>query len=225
MPVAGRPLVEWSIAALRAAPCVGSIVVACPPGHGRELGGDDLAVVEGGATRARSVANALAAVGTGLVAIHDAARPLLTPALVEGVVATLEADPEADGAIAAAPVTDTIKRAAGTAPPGQQSSSKGFTGHGTENPSTNLGRGGLSVGETVERRGLWAAQTPQVFRVEALRQALAADPAQVEVATDEAMQVEAAGGRVLIHPAPPENLKVTTPLDLQVAELLLLRRA
>ena len=48
--------------------------------------------------------------GTELVAIHDAARPLVTPELVEGVVATLVADPEADGAIAATPVTDTIKR-------------------------------------------------------------------------------------------------------------------
>jgi 2-C-methyl-D-erythritol 4-phosphate cytidylyltransferase len=60
-----------------------------------------------------------------------------------------------------------------------------------------------------------------VFRVEALRRALAADPDVIAAATDEAMLVEAAGGRVLIHPSPPENLKVTTPLDLRVAELLL----
>ncbi len=113
VPLAGRPLVEWSIAALRAAAGVYSIVVACPPGHVHDLGGHDLGVVDGGATRAQSVANALAAVGTELVAIHDAARPLVTPELIEGVVATLAADPEADGAIAATPVTDTIKRAAG----------------------------------------------------------------------------------------------------------------
>jgi 2-C-methyl-D-erythritol 4-phosphate cytidylyltransferase len=192
VPLAGRPLVEWSIAAMRASAGVHSIVVACPPGHVHELGGHDLGVVEGGATRARSVANALAAVGTELVAIHDAARPLVTPELVEGVVATLVADPEADGAIAATPVTDTIKR---------------VDSH--------------CVAETVDRGELWAAQTPQVFRVESLRRALEADPAQVEAATDEAMLVEAIGGPVLIHPAPPENLKVTTPLDLRVAELLL----
>ena len=78
---------------------------------------------------------------------------------------------------------------------------------------------------TVDRGELWAAQTPQVFRVEALRRALEGDPAQIESATDEAMMVEAAGGRVLIHPAPPENLKVTTPLDLRVAELLLAERS
>ena len=93
-----------------------SIVVAAPPGHVGDLGGHDLGVVPGGATRAQSVANALAAVGTELVAIHDAARPLLTPELVEALVADLDADPEAAGVIAAAPVTDTIKRAASREP-------------------------------------------------------------------------------------------------------------
>ena len=68
---------------------------------------------------------------------------------------------------------------------------------------------------------MWAAQTPQVFRVEALRAAIAGDSERVAAATDEAMLIEAAGGRVLIHPAPAENLKVTTPVDLRVAELLL----
>lgn len=192
MPLAGRPMVEWSIAAMRAAVCVRSIVVACPPGHIHDLGGHDLGVVDGGATRAQSVANALRAVGTELVAIHDAARPLLTPELVEGVVATLVADPEAAGAIAATPVSDTIKRIRGEV-----------------------------IEETVDRDRLWAAQTPQVFRAEALRSALGAEVA----ATDEAMLIEAAGGRVLIHPAPPENLKVTTPTDLRLAELLLSERS
>ncbi len=196
-------MVEWSIAAMRAAHGVRSIVVACPPGHVHELGGHDLGVVDGGATRAHSVANALAAVGTELVAIHDAARPLVTPELVEGVVATLAADPEADGAIAAVPVTDTIKRA--TAPLG-----------GVETPN-----GARVIEATVDRGRLWAAQTPQVFRVEALRRAVEADPAGVDAATDEAMLIEAAGGRVLIHPASPENLKVTTPLDLEIADRLL----
>lgn len=208
MPLAGRPMVEWSLAALRAAAGVRSIVVACPPGHVHELAGGGLGVVEGGATRARSVANALAAVGTELVAIHDAARPLVTPELVEGVVATLAADPEADGAIAAAPVADTVKRAR----PADRVST--FDAHGVM-------KSPLVVDATLDRGELWAAQTPQVFRVEALRRALAADPARVEAATDEAMLVEAAGGRVLIHPAPGGNLKVTVPADLRLAALLL----
>ncbi len=213
VPLFGRPLVEWSIAAMRAATGVGSIVVACPPGHAPDLAAPDLAVVDGGATRSRSVANALEAVGTELVAIHDAARPLVTPELVEGIVATLIANPEADGAIAATPVTNTIKRAGGLA-----DSRKDLGSYSPPNPS-------LTVAETVDRGGLWEAQTPQVFRVEALGRALEAEPAEVEAATDEAMLIEAAGGRVLIHPAPPENLKVTTPLDLRVAELLLAERS
>jgi 2-C-methyl-D-erythritol 4-phosphate cytidylyltransferase len=206
-------MVEWSIAAMRAAACVRSIVVACPPGHVHDLAGGDLGVVDGGATRAHSVANALAAVGTELVAIHDAARPLVTPELVEGVVATLVADPDADGAIAATPVADTIKRA--TPVPPERGSLI----------ANSLNKEPREVGGTVDRGQLWAAQTPQVFRVEALRRALEADPAQIEAATDEAMLIEAAGGRVLIHPAPAENIKVTTPADLRLAGLLLAERS
>jgi 2-C-methyl-D-erythritol 4-phosphate cytidylyltransferase len=220
VPLAGRPMVEWSIAALRAAAGVRSIVVACPPGHVHELGGHDLGVVEGGATRSQSVANALEAVGTELVAIHDAARPLVTPELVEGVIATLAADAEAGGAIAATPVVDTIKRA------GQ---GVGAESEAPADPSASLDalrvvKSPIAVEETIDRRRLWAAQTPQVFRLEALRAALAGDPEAI-AATDEAVLVEAAGGRVLIHPAPPENLKVTTPFDLRVAEMLLAGRS
>lgn len=211
MPLAGRPLVEWSIAAFRAARSVRSIVIACPPGHVHELAGGDLGVVDGGATRAESVSNALEAVGTELVAIHDAARPLVTPELIEGVVATLDADPEAAGAIAAAPVTDTIKQAAEPTPSAGRNA---FSTHDREKALRHIER-------TLDRERLWGAQTPQVFRVAALREALAADPERIAAATDEAMIVEAVGGKVLIHPSPVENLKVTAPLDLQVAELLL----
>ncbi|HEX6688317.1 MAG TPA: 2-C-methyl-D-erythritol 4-phosphate cytidylyltransferase [Solirubrobacterales bacterium] len=217
VPLAGRPMVEWSIAAMRAAAGVRSIVVACPPGHVHDLGGRDLGMVDGGTTRAQSVANALEAVGTELVAIHDAARPLVTPELVEGVVATLVADPEADGAIAASPVVDTIKRAE-QSEDGPSAEARSMFGP-SEGPNIDL-----VIRETVDRARLWAAQTPQVFRVEALRRVLGGDLAQIETATDEAMLIEAAGGRVLIHPVPAENLKVTTPLDLRLAEQLLTER-
>jgi 2-C-methyl-D-erythritol 4-phosphate cytidylyltransferase len=209
VPLAGKPMIEWSIEAFRACKPVRSIVVAAPPGHVHELARHaDLGVVSGGATRAQSVANALEAVGTELVAIHDAARPLLTPQLVEALVARLNADPDAAGVIAAAPVTDTVKQA-------------------TSAPLTTYEgvNGALVVAETLDRTRLWAAQTPQVFRAEALRAALEVDLEIRDGATDEAMLVEAAGGRVLIEPTPSENLKVTTPLDLQVAELLLEHRA
>jgi 2-C-methyl-D-erythritol 4-phosphate cytidylyltransferase len=202
-------MVEWSIDAFRACGSVHSIVVAAPPGHVGNLAGDDLDVVAGGATRAQSVANALEAVGTPYVAIHDAARPLLTPELVEALVAVLDANENAAGVIAAAPVNDTIKRA-------------------VEDSSVQLGidtrvNCTLAVEATEDRSRLWRAQTPQVFRTQALRDALAVAERPDE-ATDEAMLVEAAGGTVLIHPVAEPNLKVTTPLDLQVVELLLTER-
>lgn len=189
-------MVAWPVDALRACEAVGAIVIAAPPGHEEVLAGEGLTVVTGGATRSHSVENALREVSTDLVAIHDAARPLLTPQLVEALVAALEADSDAAGVIAAAPITDTVKR----------------TG------------AGLAVEATLDRAELWGAQTPQVFWTKALRGALAVDDAARDAATDEAMLVEQAGGKVLIHPSGPENLKVTTPHDLRVAEALLAER-
>jgi 2-C-methyl-D-erythritol 4-phosphate cytidylyltransferase len=202
-------MIEWSIDAFRASESVRSIVVAAPPGHVGDLGGHDLGVVPGGATRAQSVANALEAVGTAYVAIHDAARPLLTPELVEALVADLDAAPEAAGVIAAVPVTDTIKRARETS---------------LRSDTSEVSDHRLAIERTEDRSELWAAQTPQVFRTEALHQALAA-AGRPQEATDEAMLVERNGGTVLIHPVEGQNLKVTTPLDLRVAELLLAERA
>ncbi|HMI82208.1 MAG TPA: 2-C-methyl-D-erythritol 4-phosphate cytidylyltransferase [Solirubrobacterales bacterium] len=209
VPLAGRPMVEWSVEAFRGCESVRSIVVAAPAGHVGDLAGHDLAVVPGGATRAQSVANALEAVGTGYVAVHDAARPLLTPELVEALVADLDEHPEAAGTIAAAPVTDTIKRAV-----------KNSSGQLSTNTVPNRP---LAIERTEDRAEFWAAQTPQVFRTDALREALAAAE-RPEEATDEAMLVEWNGGTVLIHPVAGPNLKVTTPLDLRVAELLLQSR-
>jgi len=197
-------MIEWSVDAFRACDAVDSIVVAAPPGRAGDLDGHDLVLVTGGAVRGQSVANALEAVETGYVAIHDAARPLLTPELVEALVADLDANPEAAGVIAAAPVTDTIKRGSLRTPSNRKE------------PRV--------VVETVDRGELWAAQTPQVFRTEALREALAAAE-RPEEATDEAMLVEQTGGTVLIHPVAEQILKVTTPLDLRVAELLLQSRS
>jgi len=209
-------MVEWSIAAFRACKSVRSIVVACPPGHVHDFAGGDLGVVEGGATRGRSVSNALQAVGTELVAIHDAARPLVTPGLIEEIVATLAADPGSAGAIAATPVTDTIKQVAASGD-GVPDGCNALRPH-EDRKTLHL------VERTLDRGRLWAAQTPQVFRADALRVALADNPESVAT-TDEAMLIEAAGGSVLIHPAPAENLKVTTSLDLRLAEFLLAARS
>ncbi len=179
------------------------------------MGAPGVRLLEGGQTRTASVSRALAAVETELVAVHDAARPLVSPALISGVIQTLLDDPGAAGAITAIPVTDTIKRAL---------ASPGDPGHRTPTSAGDSDANPAVIEATLERARLWAAQTPQVFRVAALRDALCADPKRISAATDEAMLVEAAGGRVLIHPASPENLKVTTALDLRLAEVLLTER-
>jgi 2-C-methyl-D-erythritol 4-phosphate cytidylyltransferase len=213
----GRPLAAWCLDAFAAARSVGRAVVAAPPGHEDELGaalgapgdGDELEleVVAGGDSRSQSVSAALARVDSELVAVHDAARPLVTAALIDELLAKLDSRPDAAGVIAAAALTDTVKRAREARP-----------------AMGDFQRGGPTVARTEGREHLWAAQTPQAFRTAALREAQSTDPQRLVVATDDAMLVEEAGGKVLIHPSPAENLKVTTPHDLRLAELLLAER-
>jgi 2-C-methyl-D-erythritol 4-phosphate cytidylyltransferase len=194
--LAGRPLLEWSLDAFRAARMVTEIVVATPPGQEESVADLGVVAVAGGAHRSESVAKAVELCGEEIIIVHDAARPLATPELIDAVIDRLTSDQGASGAIAAAPVTDTIKRASDSG----------------------------EVERTLDRDGLWTVQTPQVFRADVLREALE-NPDSLPEATDDAMLVERRGGRILIHPAPPENLKVTTPMDLRVAELLLGERA
>lgn len=150
--------------------------------------------VPGGEHRSQSVRAALAAAEGDPVIVHDAARPLVTPEIMRAALDELAAH-ACDGVIAAAQVTDTIKEASE----------------------------GLVTG-TLERSSLWAVQTPQVFRREALERALGAPDEVLALATDDAWLVEQAGGTVRVVAAPRENIKVTTPGDLQVAELALSRR-
>ena len=152
-------------------------------------------MVAGGDSRSESVAAALETVDAEIVVVHDAARPLVTAELVDAVIDDLLADAEAGAVVAAAPVTDTIKEVARR----------------------------MEVDRTLDRSSLWAAQTPQAFRAAALREAFASTELLAQ-ATDDAMLVERLGGRVLLHEAPAENVKVTTALDLRVAELLLADR-
>jgi len=203
----GRPLVWWSLDAFARSATVGSVIVAVPVGRESEIG-DGAIPVAGGQERSESVARALELVEADVVAVHDAARPLVTAELIDELVEELASRLDAAGVIAAAPLTDTVKRAREPRP------ARG-----------GVPRGGPTVAQTVSRDHLWAAQTPQVFRTAALREALEADPQRIAAATDDAMLVEKAGGKVLIHPTPGENLKVTTPLDLRVAELLLAARS
>jgi 2-C-methyl-D-erythritol 4-phosphate cytidylyltransferase len=196
--LAGRPMLEWSLDALRLVPAIERIVVALPPGV---VVPEGVVGVTGGAERSHSVRAALAAAGPGpgdeAVIVHDAARPLATPELFERALGALAAH-GCDAVVAAARVTDTIKRAAGA---------------------------DLRVDETLDRSALWAVQTPQVFRRAALARALAQPDDVLAAATDDAGLVERAGGRVHVVESPTGNLKVTTPMDLQLAELLLSERS
>ncbi|MGH2916546.1 MAG: 2-C-methyl-D-erythritol 4-phosphate cytidylyltransferase [Solirubrobacteraceae bacterium] len=194
----GRPMLQWSVDALRAVTEVSRIVVALPAG---ELGAapDGTTAVEGGAVRSQSVANALAAcAGDEPVIVHDAARPLVCAELFSRALDELARHPDAAAVIAAAPVSDTIKQ---------------------------VGADGASVERTLDRSRLWAVQTPQVFRRAALEAALTSASAQeLAGATDDAWLVERAGGLVRVLASEPGNLKVTTPTDLRVAELILAER-
>ncbi len=191
--LAGRPLLQWSVDVLTSVPAVERIVVALPVGVEAPAGTQG---VQGGATRSESVLRALGASGDGdPVLVHDAARPLLTVELVQATLAAAVGE-GVDAAIAATPVTDTVKQA---------------DGEGV-------------VTRTLDRAGLWAVQTPQVFRRAALERALDVPKEVLALATDDAWLVERAGGRVMVVAAPKDNLKVTTALDLDLAELLLARR-
>ena len=182
---AGRPLIQWSLDVL--ASVCDRVVEAAPPGY--DEGADR---VSGGESRSASVRNALAAAPEADIAVvHDAARPLVTRELVERCVAAIQ--PGIDGAIAAVPMTDTVKE---VAPDGR-------------------------VLRTLDRSRLWAIQTPQVFKADILRRALERDAAALAAATDDAWLVDDAGGVITVVESFPENLKVTRESDLRIAEALL----
>ncbi|HMJ37377.1 MAG TPA: 2-C-methyl-D-erythritol 4-phosphate cytidylyltransferase [Baekduia sp.] len=191
----GRPMLEWSIDALKAVPEIGHIVVALPAGVQAPAGTSG---VVGGQERSHSVRAALHHTLAGdPVLVHDAARPLVTPEIIRACLAGLDA--EADAAIASARVTDTVKEQADAAGP-------------------------PTVARTLDRDRLWAIQTPQVFRREVLERALAQPHDVLAAATDDASIVEAMGGTVRLVESPRDNLKITTPDDLRLAESLLKAR-
>lgn len=153
---------------------------------------DGVVLVEGGAERGSSVRRALEAVPAeaDTVLIHDGARPLLSADLVERV---LRAVGRNNGAVAAIPVSDTLKRVGDD----------------------------RSIVATVDRSGLWRAQTPQAFPRSMVDAAYSRAATEGVGATDDAALVERYGGRVVVVEGDPLNLKVTRPEDLALAELLL----
>ena len=192
----GRSLLELALDGVRAAG-FRRIVVAAPPDAVDRVCSlaPDATVVPGGTTRQRSVAAALEALVDAppvLVVCHDAARPFASAALFARVVGAIG---ERDGAIAAVPVTDTIKRVEGDV-----------------------------VVATERRERLVAAQTPQAFRWAALLEAhrrAAADGSEI---TDDAACLERAGYVVGVVPGEPGNRKITTEEDLRLAATIAVPR-
>lgn len=205
--VAGRPVLAHSVAAFAACDGIDAIVVVAHPERVEEYrreavepvaSGKVVAVIAGGDSRQASVAAGLAAVprAADVIVIHDGARPLVTPSLVDGAIAALEADAECAGVVVGHPAYDTLKLVDDEA---------------------------VVVG-TVDRSAFWVAQTPQVFRAESLRSAYARVATSELAATDDASLVERDGGRVRMFAGPRDNLKVTVAEDLAVVEALLASR-
>ncbi len=197
--IAGVPMLLRAIRPFRSHPRVCQIVVALPQESCKEPpqwleaeNAELLRIVSGGATRADSVEAALDALDPRcrIVLVHDAARPFVSLTTIDAVIAVAAEH----GALAAVPVSDTVKRV---------------------DETTRL------VTETLDRRGLWRAQTPQGCPREMLQNAYSiAGPTGVAQYTDESALLEAAGYQVELVPDSPENIKVTTESDFSTAEVL-----
>jgi 2-C-methyl-D-erythritol 4-phosphate cytidylyltransferase len=190
----GRPVLEWAVDACR--PVSSGVVLVVPadgPSTSRSAHGADV-VVTGGRSRAESVRRGLDAVppDAGVVLVHDAARPLAPPSLFDAVVDAVTRG-GADGAVPGLAVSDTVK-------------------------TVTEVDGVCHVAATLDRRSLVVVQTPQAFRADALRRAHREGAESGMEATDDAMLVEAIGGRVRVVPGDPGNFKITTPEDLRAAE-------
>jgi len=204
LPLAGQPMIWHALATLCATPAIANVfVVLAPddmfwPAAQMAMLGPKLHVLRcGGDTRAQSVANGLRRmavelgdIGNDWVLVHDAARPCLTVAMVEKLIAEVGEDDA--GGLLAIPVADTLKHA--------------FNG--------------CRILQTVSRENLWQAQTPQMFRHRLLLDGLGVAP-QV---TDEASAIEALRLSPRLVAADASNLKVTYPLDMQLAEWILQHR-
>ncbi len=189
----GRPVLAWAVDACRAV-SDGVVLVVPADAQPADRSGADV-VVTGGTTRADSVRCGLDAVPTeaDVIVVHDAARPLASSTLFAAVLEALR-DDDVVGAVPGLAPSDTIK----------------------------VVDTSMNVTTTLDRNSLVAVQTPQAFRAAALRAAHArAKGAPDAVATDDAMLVEAAGGRVRVVAGHPDNIKITTPEDLATAERLL----
>lgn len=202
----GLPLCCWSLLAFDRAPSIGHLVIVYPQGRKKDLCDSVLSriqlrcqvtFVEGGPTRQDSVMAGLTAMPHKfeMVAIHDAVRPLVSVDTIERCVAALRHDSSLAGAISATPSTDTLKLVEDT-----------------------------TVIATPDRSFYWCAQTPQVFRTRKILAAHRAARFDAFQGTDDASLVERRGERVICITGSRDNIKVTVPEDLVIAEALLERR-
>lgn len=200
--LAGRPVVMHAIEAMRrGAPAARRLVVISEPMVSfwhelcRRHAFESPEVVHGGATRLESVRNAIVALSdmpeSTVVAIHDGARPLLPPSVVESALARL-CRHDCDGVVPVVPLTDSIRQLDGHSP----------------------------AGRAVDRNLYRAVQTPQVFTLGTLRRAYEAALTSETTFTDDASVVEAIGGRLATVDGSPTNIKITNPLDLHIASVL-----
>ena len=201
----GLPVISFTLETFLARDDVDTVVIATRsdsdwrgehPALRRVLDDPRVRRCAGGPSRAESVRNALAEVPRSVewVAVHDAARPLISSELIRRTVA---AAVQHGAAVPALPVVPTIKEADGPLP--------------------------AKIRRTVPRQTLWAVQTPQVMRRSALEAAYAACPMPLAQVTDEAQLLELAGQEVWLVPGEEQNIKITTPDDLRVARAFLER--
>lgn len=198
--LAGRPVVLHTWLRFDACPEIDHVVLVTRPElkpefeklAARQPLAKPFTLVSGGKERQDSVWNGLEAAskGTEIVAIQDAARPCTSGELI---TATIAAARTTGAAVAASPVTDTIKESAD----------------------------GQFVSRHLDRARLWAVQTPQTFRFEVIRRAIQSARHKGQVFTDDTAACEAIGQPVRLVNSSPPNLKVTTPADLPLAELYL----
>lgn len=199
--IGSQTILEHTLLKLAAHPAISRVVVALSPddqyfGQLSLQNAPWLTIVDGGATRAESVNNALAELDSNEWAlVHDAARPCVNSNDISRLIERTDAE-HFGGGILATPVRDTMKRASAD----------------DANPV---------VLKTEERDNLWHALTPQLFRADRLREALAAALSAGAVVTDEASAMEFAGYTVELIDSDPANIKITRPADLPLAQFYL----
>ncbi|MBR5259217.1 MAG: 2-C-methyl-D-erythritol 4-phosphate cytidylyltransferase [Eggerthellaceae bacterium] len=196
--IAGKPVLTWSAEVFDAVGDVGLIVIVCPKDRAEEylrIAIDPfpfvtpVVVAPAGSIRQESAFSGLEYVGDEFefVALHDGARPLITPDLVEHTINTVKGRIDCDGAVVGHPTVDTLK----------------------------VVEDGVIMG-TPDRSVFWNAQTPQIFRTGIYRRAHASALSDGFVGTDDASLIERLGGKIVMVEGKRDNIKLTVPEDYEV---------